>query len=98
MKPEYERAGIPFERASVRIGRMEEAIRIVKGLFVDGPVDFAGQYYTVTGFEGFPNPVQRPHPPLHIGGGGQRCSQSQPERPTLSGLSPELAPTARGRI
>ena len=66
MKPEYEQAGIPFERASVRIGRMEEAIRIVKGLFADGPVDFAGQYYTVTGFEGFPKPVQRPHPPLHI--------------------------------
>ncbi len=33
MKPEYERAGIPFERASVRIARMEEAIRIVKSLF-----------------------------------------------------------------
>src|SRR5258706_15387933 len=36
MKPEYERAGIPFERASIRIERMEEAIRIVKGLFADG--------------------------------------------------------------
>src|SRR5258708_22259688 len=35
MKPEY-------ERASVRIGRMEEAIQIVKGLFADGPVDFLG--------------------------------------------------------
>jgi alkanesulfonate monooxygenase SsuD/methylene tetrahydromethanopterin reductase-like flavin-dependent oxidoreductase (luciferase family) len=33
MKPEYERAGIPFERASVRIARMEVAIRIVKSLF-----------------------------------------------------------------
>lgn len=71
MKPEYERAGIPFEHASVRIGRMEEAIRIVKGLFAEGPVDFAGQYYTLTGLEGFPKPMQRPYPPLHIGGGGQ---------------------------
>src|SRR5437763_4500397 len=46
MKPEYDQAGIPFDRAGVRIGRVEEAIRIVKGLFADGPVEFAGQYYT----------------------------------------------------
>ena len=72
MKPEYEQAGIPFERASVRIERMAEAIQIMKGLFADGPVDFAGRYYTVTGLEGFPKPTQRPHPPLYIGGGGQR--------------------------
>ncbi len=49
LKPEYERAGIPFERASVRIAKMEEAIRMVKGLFADGPVDFAGRYSTTTG-------------------------------------------------
>jgi hypothetical protein len=71
LKPEYERAGIPFERVSVRIARMEEAIQIVKGLFADGPIDFAGQYFTLTGLEGSPKPVQRPHPPLHIGGGDQ---------------------------
>lgn len=44
LKPEYEQAGIPFERAGGRIARMEDAIRIVKGVFADGPFDFAGQY------------------------------------------------------
>jgi len=98
MKPEYERAGIPFERASVRIARMEEAIRIVKGLFADGPVDFTGQYYTVTGCEGFLSRCSARTRLFILAAEASACSQSQPERLTLSGFSPERAPTAGGRI
>ncbi len=97
MKPEYERAGIPFERASVRIARMEEAIRIVKGLFADGPVDFTGQYYTVTGFVGYPKPVQRPHPPLHIGGGGQRLLSIAAREADIVGFLPRARADGRGQ-
>src|SRR5437667_510705 len=42
---EYKQSGIPFDAASVRVERMEEALRIIKGLFSDGPVDFADKYY-----------------------------------------------------
>jgi probable F420-dependent oxidoreductase len=69
---EYEQAGLPFDPPGVRIGRMEEAIRVLKGLFADGPVDFRGTHYTIAKLDGFPKPVQRPHPPLLIGGAGQR--------------------------
>ena len=97
MKPEYERAGIPFERAGVRIGRMEEAIRIVKGLFADGPVDFAGHYYTVTGLEGLPKPVQRPHPPLHIGGGGQHLLSIAAREADIVGFIPRARADGQGQ-
>jgi probable F420-dependent oxidoreductase len=97
MKPEYEQAGIPFERASVRIARMEEAIRIVKGLYADGPVDFAGHYYTVTGLEGFPKPVQRPHPPLHIGGGGQRLLSIAAREADIVGFLPRARADGQGQ-
>ena len=69
---EYQQAGIPFDAASVRVERTEETLRIIKGLFSDGPVDFTGKYYTITHLEGFPKPVQRPHPPILIGGGSKR--------------------------
>lgn len=69
---EYQQAGIPFDAASVRVERTEETLRIIKGLFSDGPVDFPGKYYTITHLEGFPKPIQRPHPPILIGGGSQR--------------------------
>lgn len=72
LQTEYERAGLCFDPPGVRISRMEEAIQVVKGLFVDGPVRFAGRHYTIEGLRGFPKPVQRPHPPLLIGGAGKR--------------------------
>jgi probable F420-dependent oxidoreductase len=97
LKPENERAGIPFEPASVRIARMEEAIRIVKGLFANGPVDFAGRYYTITGLEGFPKPVQHPHPPLHIGGGGQRLLSVAAREADIIGFLPRARPDGQGQ-
>lgn len=97
MKPEYERAGIPFERASVRIERMEETIQILKGLFADGPVDFAGRHYTISGLEGFPKPVQRPRPPLHIGGGGQRLLSVAAREADIVGLIPKARANGQGQ-
>lgn len=69
---EYQQAGIPFDEANVRVERTEETLHIIKGLFSDGPVDYTGKYYTITHLEGFPKPVQRPHPPILIGGGSKR--------------------------
>jgi probable F420-dependent oxidoreductase len=97
MKPEYERAGIPFEPASVRIARMEEAIRIIKCLFADGPVYFTGQHYTISGLEGFPKPVQRPHPPLHIGGGGKLLLSVAAREADIIGFLPRARPDGQGQ-
>jgi len=72
MRDEFDAAGIPFDAASVRIARLEEAVTVLKGLFADEPCTFAGQHFTVTALDGLPKPVQRPHPPIMIGGGGQK--------------------------
>lgn len=72
LRSEYERAGTPFDAPGLRISRLEEAIHILKGLFAEEPVTFAGHYYSVIGLQGFPQPIQRPHPPILIGGGGKR--------------------------
>ena len=72
LQVEYDQAGLPFDAAGVRISRMEEAITILKGLFAQGPVTFSGSHYQIRDLEGFPKPVQRPHPPLLIGGAGKK--------------------------
>lgn len=97
MKPEYERAGIPLEQASVRIERMGEAVQIIKGLFADGPLDFPGRYYTITGLEGFPKPTQRPHPPIHIGGGGQRLLSLAAREADIVGFIPRARHDGKGQ-
>lgn len=71
-QPEYDQVGLPFERAGLRIARLEEAVSIIKHFFTQEWVTFAGVHYTVTNLQAFPKPAQRPHPPLFIGGGGKK--------------------------
>jgi probable F420-dependent oxidoreductase len=71
-KSEYDELGIPFDPPGVRVERMREAARIVRGVWADGPFSFTGQHYTIDGHEGWPKPVQRPGPPLMIGAGGKQ--------------------------
>lgn len=69
---DYEMTGIPMDRPGVRIDRMVESLGLLRRIFAEGPVDHEGDHYVLRGYEGFPKPVQRPHPPLFLGGGGRR--------------------------
>ena len=69
---DYAESGIPHDPPSVRIERLEEGLAVVKGLLEGGRFSFAGRYYTVTDHPGTPLPVQRPRPPILVGGGGRR--------------------------
>src|SRR6266545_718304 len=70
--PDYIQSGIPLDPPAVRVSRFAEAVQIIKGMFADTPLTFEGRYYSVHDLNGLPKPMQRPHPPILIGGGGQR--------------------------
>jgi probable F420-dependent oxidoreductase len=70
-QPEYQQAGIIFDPAGVRISRMEEALQIIRSFFTEETVTFTG-HYTITELKASPKPLQRPHHPIFIGGGGKR--------------------------
>jgi len=72
LRQEYEDASLRFESATVRIQRLEETTIILKGLFGDEPFSFEGEHYSVSALMGTPTPVQRPRPPIMIGGGGRK--------------------------
>jgi len=72
LRAEYDAAGFQFDSAGTRIERLAESVQLVKALFSGQPVEHDGEYYEVSGFSGAPHPLQRPHPPLMIGGGGRR--------------------------
>lgn len=69
---DYHLSGLPMDGAGVRISRFEEAIHLLKKLFLEEAVTFHGDYYTTTELQGLPKPTQKPHPPIYIGGGGRR--------------------------
>ena len=72
---EHAAYAIPFPDTAERFDRLEEQLAIITGLW-DVPVgerfSFAGKFYSVTDSPGLPKPVQRPHPPILIGGKGPR--------------------------
>ena len=70
---EFEAYGFDFLNASARVEMMEESIRIIKMMLTENsPVSFSGKYFKVNGAICNPKPIQRPYPPLWIGGSGER--------------------------
>jgi probable F420-dependent oxidoreductase len=72
LKEEYEQSGIPFDPFNIRLARLEEAVQLLKQLLSGKPTHFAGEFYRVEGLYIPPQPVQKPYPPLIIGGGSRR--------------------------
>ena len=69
---EYEAMGLTFERAGLRITKLAEVIALFKAHFSGEEIGQSGEFVSVSGYAGTPRPVQRPHPPIMIGGGGSR--------------------------
>ena len=70
---EHEMYGIPFPAIKERQDRLDEAMQVIRMLFhADGRVNFAGKYYSLKEAVFVPKCVQRPHPPIMIGGGGEK--------------------------
>src|SRR4051794_27509366 len=91
MERDYRAAGLPFDRAAVRIDRFEEAIAVVKGMFGDEPFSFAGVHYTINDYDARPKPTQRPRPPLLIGGSGTRLLTIAAREADIVGINGNIA-------
>jgi probable F420-dependent oxidoreductase len=72
MRTDYDATGMTYDPAGVRVERFVEGLAVLRGLFGDGPLTLDGSYYSIHDLDGMPKPVQRPHPPFLIGGGGRR--------------------------
>ena len=70
---EHRAYAIPFPGLGERFTRLEEQLEIITGLWTaPGTFDYAGTHYAVSDSPALPKPVQRPHPPIIIGGGGAK--------------------------
>jgi len=69
---EYLAYGYEFPRAGIRIAQLDEAVQIIKKMWTEDEAHFAGDHYSVNGAINQPKPLQKPHPPLWIAGGGEK--------------------------
>ena len=69
---DHRASGIPFPSTSVRVEMLEEAIEIVTRLWSLPNVSYRGRHYSLEGATNDPKPVQKPWPPILVGGHGER--------------------------
>ncbi len=70
-EPEHSAFGFEFPPLGERMEMLEEQLAVVRGAWADGPFSFDGKHYRLDSVDVLPKPVQRPHPPLIIGGGAK---------------------------
>jgi F420-dependent oxidoreductase-like protein len=72
MEQEYRAYGYEFPSIGTRLRQLEEGLQILKAMFTENRASFKGRYYTIADAPNNPKPVQRPHPPITIGGAGEK--------------------------
>ena len=87
---EYNAIGLSFDPARVRQARLAESVTVLKGCFGGDPFSFAGEHYTITDYDAQPKPVQQPHPPFFIGGGGRTTLELAAREAQTVGFAPRI--------
>ncbi|HUK85109.1 MAG TPA: LLM class flavin-dependent oxidoreductase [Candidatus Acidoferrum sp.] len=67
-KTEHVAYGFGFSKTSVRIERLSEALEITRRLWTEEKASYKGKYYTIQNAVCEPKPIQKPHPPITVGG------------------------------
>jgi F420-dependent oxidoreductase-like protein len=98
MEREHRAFGFPFPATSVRVEMFAEQLEIVHRLWTEERVDFRGRHYTLEDAPGLPKPVQKPRPPLIVGGGGKRGTVEPAIRFADEYNTPFAAPEDAARI
>jgi probable F420-dependent oxidoreductase len=96
LRSDYDELGLPHDRPGVRVERLGEAVRVVKALWAGGEVTFSGAHYRLDGARCLPRPVQRPHPPVVVAGGGRRVLGVAAREADIVGFNTSLAAGERG--
>lgn len=74
-KREFEAYGIPFPPAGERVSALGEALEVIRTIWTEPNPVYAGRFYSLDGAICDPPPLQQPHPPLWVGGEGDRVQR-----------------------
>lgn len=85
---DYSVSGVRFDPAPVRIARLAESVAVLKALFAGERFTFAGEYFSIRDAVGVTPPVQSPHPPILIGGGGRRMLELAGREAQIVSINP----------
>lgn len=100
-KREFEAYGIPFPPAGERVSALGEALEVITAIWTQPNPVYTGRFYTLDGAVCDPPPAQKPHPPLWVGGEGdrvQRIAAASAQGVNIRWWSPEKISERRGYL
>lgn len=95
MQTDYDESGIAYDPPGVRVDRLEEALEVIRRLFTEELVTYAGEHYQLTAAHGLPRPHRPGGPKVLVGGGSRRVLSLAARTADIVGINPRLA---AGRI
>ena len=73
-RDEHAAYGIPFLKPPARVARMKESVEIIKKMWTEEKTSYRGEFYSINEAVCKPKPLQKPHPPITIGGSGEKLT------------------------
>lgn len=95
LRSDYRQLGMPYDRPGLRIDRLQESFRLIRRLLSGEEVTHAGRFYRLDRARVWPAPLQAPHPPIMIAGGGPRLLRFAAREAQIVGLAPQMSPAGR---
>ena len=95
MRSDYRQLGLPYDRPGLRIDRLQESVRLIRRLLSGEEVTHAGRFYRLDCARVWPEPIQRPHPPIMLAGGGPRLLRFAAREAQIIGLAPQMSVSGR---
>ncbi|MDT5282868.1 MAG: hypothetical protein QOJ20_4063 [Mycobacterium sp.] len=98
---EHRGYGIGFPGPGDRVAMVDEALTVIRRLWTEDSVDFAGRFYTLDDARCDPKPVQRPHPPIVVGAAKPkmlRVAARHADEWNMPGTEPQEWATVNGRL
>jgi len=87
---EYDAHGIPYPSNAERLEQLREGIAVLKAMWTQDAPRFSGRYFKIDGAYNQPRPLQKPHPPIMVGGSGEGLLKITAEEADVANLIPPI--------
>jgi alkanesulfonate monooxygenase SsuD/methylene tetrahydromethanopterin reductase-like flavin-dependent oxidoreductase (luciferase family) len=95
MRDEYHAHDYPYPTNRQRLDQLKEAIKIIKAMWTMETPTYHGPFFKIEKAFNYPRPIQRPHPPIMVGGSGRKLLEISAAEADIANLAP---PLTRGRL
>ena len=89
-RSEYDAHGYPYPSNVERLDQLAEGIKLIKAMWTEDEPTYHGRYFSIEKAYNYPRPVQKPHPPIMIGGSGKKLLQIAGAEAQIANLIPPI--------